>query len=66
MSPRKERFMVVPYDPSGTFLTARILRRGLTLEEARAMQAEATREGWFLLIYADSGRSPRSMRKGDA
>jgi hypothetical protein len=37
-------------------MTARKMREHLTLAEAKAMHAEATRQGGMLLIYKESNR----------
>ena len=47
------RYFVTVFDPSGVMMTARKFREHLTLAEAKAMQAEATKEGSFLLIYKE-------------
>ena len=47
------RFFVTGFDPSGTMMTARKVREHLTLAEAKALQAEATRHGGMLLIYKE-------------
>ena len=48
------RYFVVLYDPSGVMMTARKYREHLSLADARALQAEATKHGATLLIYKES------------
>ena len=50
------RFFVVPFDTTGRMLTARKSREHLTLAEAKALQAEATKQGGMLLIYQEPKR----------
>ena len=47
------RYFVVLYDPSGVMMTARKYREHLSLADARALQAEATKHGAMLLIYKE-------------
>lgn len=48
------RYFIVLHDPSGVMMTARKAREHLTLEEARALQIEATKHGAMLLIYREN------------
>jgi hypothetical protein len=48
------RYFVALYDPSGVMMTARKSREHLTLAEAKALQAEATKHGAMLLIYREN------------
>ena len=47
------RYFVALYDPSGVMMTARKYREHLSLADARALQAEATKHGAMLLIYKE-------------
>ena len=55
------RFFVVIHDPSGVMMTARKAREHLTLAEAQALQAEATRHGAMLLIYRENPPKERPV-----
>ena len=48
------RYFVALHDPSGVMMTARKSREHLTLAEAKALQADATRHGAMLLIYREN------------
>ena len=47
------RYFVVLHDPSGVLMTASKYREHLSLADARALQAEATKHGAMLLIYKE-------------
>jgi hypothetical protein len=49
----EDRYFVTPWDPSGVMMTAFKYREHLTLEEAKALQAEADKQGAMLLIYKE-------------
>jgi hypothetical protein len=49
----EDRFFVTLFDPTGTMMTARKMREHLTLEEAKALQADVTEQGGMLLIYKE-------------
>jgi len=53
------RYFVVLYDPSGVMMTARKYREHLSLADARALQAEATKHGAMLLIYKEDPAQAR-------
>jgi hypothetical protein len=53
----EDRFFVTLFDPTGRMMTARKMREHLTLAEAKALQADVTKQGGMLLIYKEK-RSP--------
>lgn len=55
------RYFVVLHDPSGVLMTASKYREHLSLADARALQAEATKHGAMLLIYKEN-----PPKRGDA
>ncbi len=64
MTPEDEpgdRYFVTLYDPSGVMMTARKSREHLTLAEAKALQAEATKQGAMLLIYKENAPKNKSI-----
>jgi hypothetical protein len=59
--PAAARYFVALYDPSGVMMTAQKYREHLSLADARALQAEATKHGAMLLIYKED-----PPKRGDA
>jgi hypothetical protein len=60
----EDRFFVTLFDATGTVMTARKMREHLTLAEAKALQAEVTKQGGMLLIYKEKRppHQPDSMK----
>jgi hypothetical protein len=53
------RYFVVPYDPTGIMMSSRKFREHLTLDEAKALQDDATKQGAMLLIYEERRDRPK-------
>lgn len=49
-----DRYFVAAFDPSGVLMTASKYREHLSLADARALQAEAAKQGATLMIYKEN------------